>query len=898
MTWWARLLRTRRLERELDAELRDHLERHVHDLVRAGLDEPTARRRAHQALGGLAQVKEACRDARGTRWVEEFAQDLRYGARLLRANRGFTLVAVLSLALGIGANTAIFSIVDSLLLRSLPVHEPERLAVLGPGAWTHPIWVELRDTHASVFESAAAWSDERFDLAPGGESRFVQGIWTSASFFDTLGVRPIMGRGFTPDDDTRGGGGDGPVVVISHGFWQRHFGGAPDVVGRTLTLNRVPFTVVGVTPPEFFGPTVGRRFDVAVPLGAEPLIRGNASLLDGRSAWWLDIVARLAPGQTLDRATAALRAVQPAIREATLPSNWPPHLLPRYLEDGLRLAPAAMGISELREQYRRPLVALLVVVGLVLLIACANIANLLLARGNARRHEFAMRLALGASRWRLGRQLLAESVLLATLGTLLGLAFAYWGSHLIVSQISTPQNPVFLPLGVSLRTLAFTAGVTAATALLFGIVPAFRAGRAEPSEVASYQSRTLVGTRGGPGVTRGGTLGGPLVVSQIALCLVLVVAAGLFVRTFTALATRDIGLDRDPLLVVNLDAERLQLEPPEQRALFERALEEASRVPGVQRAALSVLTPVSNMAWNNEFQFPDGPDLPERERVLFMNAVSPGWFATYGTTLRAGRDFDRRDREGAPSVAIVNEAFVNKFMKGKDPIGRTFRQTPPQREAQVLQIVGVVEDAVYRDARQPAPPLVYLPLAQTVWNGGPMPGRITVRTAAGPPEALTRALAHAIRRASPDLALTFQPMAQVVNATLARERLIAMLSAFFGGLALLLAGVGLYGVTSYGVTRRRSEIGVRMALGARTTDVVRLILGRAGAQVALGVAIGAAISLWAVRFVSSLLYGLEPRDPLTFAGAALVLAGVAALAAWLPARRAARTDPARVLHET
>ncbi|HEY8550370.1 MAG TPA: ABC transporter permease [Vicinamibacterales bacterium] len=888
MRWWTRLFQARRLERQLDAELRDHLDRHVRDLMDAGLDEAEARRQARLALGGLDQVKEACRDVRGTRWLDEIVQDLRYGARLLLANRSFTLIAVLSLALGIGANTAIFSIIDSLMLRSLPVHQPERLAVLARGSWTHPIWVELRDRQTTLFESAATWSDDRFDLSPGGTASYVEGIWTSANFFDVIGVRPILGRTFTPADDTRGGGPDGPVAIISHAFWQRHFAGAADVIGRTLTLNRVPFTVVGVTPPGFSGLTVGRAFDVAVPLGAEPVVRGRDSLLDGHSTWWLEIVVRLKPGQTIEQATAALRAVQPAVRQATMPPDWPPQMQERYLDGAFTLEQAANGRSELRLRYQRPLFALLVVVALVLLIACADIANLLLAQGNARRHEFGMRLALGASRWRLARQLLAESLLLAAIGTLLGLGFAYWGSHLIVSQISTPDEPVFLDLGVSARTLLFTAAVTIATALLFGIVPAFRAGRAEPAEATRDQARTIAGARG--------SHGGPLVVVQVALCLVLVVAAGLFLRTFTALASRDLGLDRDPLLVVNVDAQRLQLETPARRALFERALEAAARTPGVQHAAMSVLTPVSGMGWNGGFEFPDGPELPERERIAFINAVTPGWFATYGTAFRAGRDFDHRDREGAPPVAIVNETFVNKFMKGKAPLGRTF--VYPRRDNRtVLQIVGVVEDAVYRNAREPVPPTVYLPFAQTT-DGIPPFSRITVRAAGVPPASLARPVAQAIGRVSPDLALMFQPMTQVIGGALAQERLIAMLSGFFGALALLLAGMGLYAVTSYGVTRRRAEIGVRIALGARTADVVRLVAGRAGLHVAIGVAIGATIAAWAAQFVASLLYGLEARDPLTIGGAAVVLMTTGAVAAWLPARRAARIDPARVLRES
>ena len=892
---WERLFRKARLEARLDAELRDHLERQTADYVRSGLDETEARRRAHLDLGGLEQVKEACRDARGTRLLDDLEQDLRYGARILRRSPAFTLVAVLSLALGIGANTAIFTLVDTLILRSLPVHDPHRLVRLQHGSWTNPIWEQIRDRQHQILESAAAFSDDRFDLAGGGEAELVDGFYASGSFFDVVGVPAILGRTFTIDDDRRGGGESGAVAVISYAFWQRRFGGAADAVGRSLPLNGIPFTVVGVTPPGFFGPTVGRSFDVAVPIAMVDRVRHapEGSRLDGRSTWWLEILGRLKSGQSVEEATRTLRLVQPRIREATLPERWRARDLEEYLREGLTLMPAGNGFSSIRGQYARPLLTLMGVVVLVLLVACANLASLLLARANARRQELGARLALGASRPRLLRQLLTESLLLAVPGGLLGLLFAHWGTHVLVGQITSESGPARgapMPLDLSLhwRVLSFTAGVTLATALLFGIAPALRARRLSPHDVI----------RQGRGVTgeASGVFGGPLVVAQVALSLVLVFAAGLFGRTFAELANRDLGLESDGVLLVNLDAQRSPAAPEQRTALFARMEEAARAVPGVASAAVSFVNPVSGMGWNHRFEVQGFPPLGDRESSSWVNAVTPGWFGTYATPLLAGRDFQAHDRAGTLPVAIVNEAFAKRFMAGENPVGRlVLREEPSGERPPRLEVVGLVKDAVYRSPRDAMEPTVYLPMAQLdeMWPFA----TLGVRTEIASPALLAREVAAAIGAVDPSLSLSFRLLSDQVGAAVMRERIVAGLSAFFGTLALLLAGIGLYGVTSYAVSRRRSEIGVRMALGAESRAVVRLVLGRSLRLVALGLAIGAAVSLWASRFVAALLYGLEPADVPTLVAAAAALASIALLAAGLPARRAARIDPAEVLRE-
>ncbi len=816
-------------------------------------------------------------------------QDLRDALRALKATPVISAVAILSLALGVGANTAIFSLVDSVLLKSLPVREPERLVYLTDGSWTNPIWEQIRDRQSDLFEGATAFSGGPFDLASGGQARPVYGLYASGGFFDVLGVPAILGRTFTANDDRRGGGPDGAVTVISHRFWQNHFGGAADVIGKSITLSRVPFTIIGVTPAGFFGPEVGEAFDVIVPIGTEPLIRGAGSGLDGRSFWWLEIMARLKPGQTVEEANTALRAIQPRIREATLPDGWRPADLANYLSGKLTLEPAAAGQSFLRSRYQQPLLAIMVVVGLVLLIACANIANLMLARGNGRRHEISIRRALGASRARLARQFFTESLLLSFAGAAVGLVFAHWGSRLVVQQLSTWRTAVFLDLPLDWRVLGFTAAIAIATAVLFGTAPALRATTVEPNESLKEQGRSMAGEGKR-------ALGTPLVVAQVALSLVLIVAAGLFVRTFVTLATRDLGFNRERIMVVAIDAEQSKATREQRALLFDRVAEAVAAVPGVDRSAASAITPVSGMMWNNRFDFPELPNLSDRERIVNQNFVTPGWFATYGTAMIAGRDFTDRDKAGSPPVVIVNEAFLDKYMRGASPLGRTVTPTSRPKEPGVpMTIVGVVRNAVYRTVREPAPPIMYRPLAQA----GDFPPFLSVSVTAksGSPSLLTRSIVEAIGQVDRDLSLTFRPLAEQVNGALAQERVVALLSGFFGLLALLLAAIGLYGVTSYAVSRRRTEIGIRMALGADPNGVVRLVLRRVTLLVLTGIAIGAGISLWAARFVTTLLYGLEPRDPVTLIGAAAVLAIIGALAGWLPARRAARIDPAEVLRQ-
>jgi putative ABC transport system permease protein len=904
--WYA--IRQRRFEADLAEELEFHRAMKQRELEEGGLEPTEATFATRRALGSSALAQDHSRDVWCPLWLQGIGQDFLLAVRTLLASRIVSTVAVLSLALGIGANTAIFSLVNSLLLRTLPVRDPQQLVLMSSGTgpriayWSYGVWDQLRQ-RPQLFDGAVAWSVTRFDLSSGGETQFVDGLWANGAFFDVLGVPPWLGRTFSQADDQPGGGSNGPVAVISYGFWQRHFAAASEAIGRTLTLDRVTFTIVGVTPPDFFGADVGRTFDVAVPLGDEPLIHDRNSWALPRSpSTQLTVMARLKPGQTLEAATAALRGVQPQIRDATLPEGLPPQFLDRYLKDALTLVPAATGNSNLRVQYQRPLVTILVVVALVLLIACANVANLLLARATARRHEFSVRRALGASRWRLMRQLLMESAVLAGAGTVFGLLIASWGSQLLMRELSTQNvdagpnattNTVFLDLSLDWRVLAFTIGVTVATALLFGLAPALRASRVAPMDALKEHGR------GTAGDARVGLASG-LVVAQVALSLMLVVAAGLFARTFESLTARHLGFDREGVLLVTIDTGRANVDPTRRAALYQRAREAVLTVPGVAHAAVSSRPPVVSgpMLGQPLQEVSGGPPLPPSGRLSTLNLVSPGWFETFGIAFVAGRDITDRDRLGTPPVVVVNETFARVFLNGASPLGHTIKLFLPGPPPPPIEIVGVVGDAVYaRSLREPIGPTIYLPLAQRdeVWLPFLASMNLSVRSSGGSPTLLTKSVAAAIGAVNPELALTFRPLASQIDASLTQDRVLAMLSGFFGALALLLAGLGLYGVTSYGVSRRRREIGVHIALGAAPGHVQRLVLSRVSVLVVLGVIIGGMASLWASRFVATLLYGLEPRDPATLIEAAVVLATVGALAAWLPAWRASRIDPAVVL---
>ncbi|HYL74093.1 MAG TPA: ABC transporter permease [Bryobacteraceae bacterium] len=894
---WPRFFRRRYWDQERSRELDAYLEAETHENIARGMSPDDARLAARKKLGNPTQIREEIYQWNTITLLETIWQDLRYGARLLRMNPAFSLVAVASLALGIGANTAIFQLLDAVRLRTLPVKDPQQLTEVafdhqgmyagrGRGRYTvlsNALWEQIRD-HQQAFSGMFAWSVDTFSLSRGGEVRYAQGLWVSGDFFNVLGVPPLLGRVFTNADDRDGCGS--PGVVISASFWQREFGGAQSVIGRKLTLDGYPVEVIGVTPSSFFGVEVGRTFDVAVPLCVEPAVKGEGSMLVRRDGWWLDAIGRLKPDWTQARATAQLSAISPALFESTIPAWYQGADAKKFKEFKLKPSQAGSGLSTLRREYDRPLKLLLSIAGLVLLIACANLANLMLARASAREREIAVRLALGASRGRLIRQLLAECLLLACGGAALGLLLARNLSQLLVTFLSTEGDPLFVDLNLDWPVLAFTTALAIVTCVLFGLTPALRATRTEPvSAMKAGGGRGTTASRERFGLRR------LLVVSQVALSLVLLVGALLFVRSLRNLVTLNPGFRQSGVLVASMDLTRLGL-PKERRLPFKRDLLDRIRtIPGVDAAADTVLITWGD--FSNSGVFGQGPS--DFKGQTDENWISPGYFNALQIPLLAGRDFNDRDVASSQRVAIVNEAFARKFFGGGNPIGKTFRMgAAPGQGLQVHEIVGLVKNTKYQDLRENFPPIAFLPVSQ---DANPGPFVLFYIRSDSPLTAVISALKRSIAEVSPDINLEFHVLQTQIRESLLREQLMATLSGFFGILAAVLATIGLYGVMSYLVARRRNEIGIRMALGADRRAVLAMILREASVLLAVGLAAGAVLALVAGRVAGSLLFQLKPHDPATLAMATVLLAAVAIAASYLPAQRASKLDPMTALRE-
>jgi predicted permease len=822
-------------------------------------------------------------------------QDLRFAARMLRKTPGFTAAAVLSLALGIGANTAIFQLLDAVRLKTLPVRAPNELAQVGlanpdkrRGSYsdrynslTNPLWEQIRDRQ-QTFSGVFAWSLGNFNLAQSGEVRIAKSLWVSGDFFNVLGVQPSLGRVLNPSDDVRGC--TAPGVVISHGFWQKEFGGAADVVGRKLTLADHSLEVVGVTPPEFYGLEVGKSFDFAVPICAEALLRGKNSRLDSGTNWWLMVSGRLKPGESLAQANASLQSISAGLFEASLPANYPEASVKDYLGARLEASSAASGFSLLRQDYERPLWLLLAIAGLVLLIACANLANLLLARASMREREMAVRQAVGASRARLVRQLLAESVLLAGIGTVLGAALAQMLSRVLVSFISKTSDAIVLDLSFDWRLIAFAAAIAAVTCILFGLTPALRATRVPPGAAMKASGRGLTAGRERFSLRR------TLVVVQVALSLVLLAGALLFTRSLSKLASVNTGFQQDGILIARADLRRLNL-AEDQRVVFRAQLLERLRaIPGVEAASETTVVPLSGESLNNDVWI----DVQRERRVnSSFTWVGASYFDTLRIPVTGGRDFNSSDTTNSVKVAVINESFSRRVFSGANPIGRRFWvQARPGIPETAYEIVGVVKDTKYENLREDFGPIAFLPASQ---EPDPDPfGQFLIRSKL-PESQVTAAIKNQFAETNPGISVSFQNFRGMINDGLLRDRLMATLSGFFGLLALLLASIGLYGILSYGVASRRHEIGIRMALGAQTQTVLSMILREAVMLALIGIIVGLPFVFGVTRFAATMLFGLTPTDPLSLTAAAAFLFGVALLAGFLPARRATKIDPLEAL---
>jgi predicted permease len=808
----------------------------------------------------------------------------------MRAAPGPVLVVVLTLGLAIGCSSALFGIVNALLLRPLPVRQPDQLVTVtsdtalrfgfkaGAG-WNYSMWSELRQ-RAGVFGGAFAWTLETLNVAAGDANpEPAQALVTSGEMFPTLDITPAVGRFLAAGDDAADGGPEGPVAVVSDDFWQHRLGGAAGVIGTLLKIDHVPVRIVGIAPRVFRGVDVGQPFDVALTFGAESLIRGPRALANQPSALVLTVMLRLGPGQSLAAAQSALRALQPQILAGL---DHPPPLV----KEPFVLEPAATGVSDrtgLRQRYERPLVVLWIITGLLVAIACVNVANVMLGRTAARRHELAVRAALGAVGVRLASAVAAESLVVAALGAALGALFAGWLARVILSAVVVGRAPVALDRPVDWTVLGFVAAIGLVTAVLFGSAPAWRAMRVAPFDALQDRAR-------GTSARAGRSFSHALIGVQVAFSMVLVTAMALFVGTLSKLASVPLGMDVDRVLVIDVDpVAGPSTQPGVPLQAVQSALDAIASAPGVARAAASVWTP-----------FGSGGGLLTNARgqsaipSVAFNLVSPGWFEVYGIRLSAGRSFDASDTATSAHVAIVNDTLARKLSPDGQLVGRPVTVGPCQN----CEVVGVVSDAVYgRSLRDAPPPTVYLPLAQSA-GLAPMGARLHVSARTDrPPLGLGREITAALRALTPTPVFTLRPLRSDVGDEMAQERLVALLASAFGVVALQLTALGLYGVTSYGVARRRVEIGIRIALGSQPAAVIRLVLLRTGLAVIAGLVIGIGASLWLSRYIAPLLYGVAPRSPAAWATAAVVLIATGVAAAWLPTRRASRVDPIDVLRQ-
>ncbi|HYV29875.1 MAG TPA: ABC transporter permease, partial [Candidatus Binatia bacterium] len=824
--------------------------------------------------------------------------DLKFAFRQLLKNPGFTTVAVLTLALGIGANTAIFSLLDAVVLKRLPVRAAEELVLFnwlsGPKrmarsvlgdigqdpttglttstSFSYLTFERLRD-HDQALADVFAFTPRQLSVNTSGEAEIVSGQLVSGGYYAGLGVRPMLGRTITVEDDKAS---SSPVAVITHRYWQRRFGLDPSIVGKTITVDNIPSTVIGVTPPGFHGALqIGQSPDVSIPLALEPQLSPANSRLGKPWIWWLRVMARLKPGVSAERGRAGLEVIfQQSAQEgwSTAPvQDQEPRDLPR-----LRAADGSQGLTELRGKHARSLTILMLIVGVVLLIACANIANLLLTRAETRRKEMAVQLALGAGRSRSIRQLLTESVLLAGIGGALGAVLAHWGKDLLLALQPWGGVGLALDLRLDYRVLGFTTAVSLLTGLLFGLGPAFHATRIDLTPVLNENARNFnSGARS--------SLTKALVIVQVALSLVLLIGAGLFTRTLRNLQSLEAGFNRENLLTFGLDPKPTKYQSAQIPQLYRRLLERMEVIPGVRSATLSQY-PLLAGSRNDAPIFVRGQTLrPGEERRALVNEVAANFLDTLEIPILRGRGLSARDDDRAPKVAVINQALARRYFGNEDPIGQRFGLGGSEASGQI-EIVGIAKDAKYFELRGEMPPTVYLPYFQALAESACFAVRTT-----GEPASLIAQVRQAVRELDGNLPLIdLRTLRQQVEGGWAQERFFANLSGFFGLLALLLAAIGMYGVIAYGVTRRTNEIGVRLALGAQRRDVTRLVMRESLLLVTLGIGIGLATALAMTGLISNRLFGITPNDPVTIALATLLLVAVAALASYLPARRAAR----------
>ena len=883
-----RIFRRPKFERDMDAELRFHIEARIEDLVRNGMDSAEAARQARVEFGAIEAAKDECRQAWGLQRIDDLRGDLRYAFRTFRRNPVFAAVVTVSLALGIGANTAIFGLLDAVMLRAMPVRDPASLVFIenvgshgANGGPPYPCFELLRDQTRS-FDGMAAYSPSNIEVGIDGDREQAQGVYVSGNFYNLLGIKPLLGRTLSIADDqiVGKGGPDGPVVVISRAYWQRRFGGNPQVVGKTIRMFNSMVTIIGVMPSGAMSPEPGRPIDMAVPM-----MLSDPVMLRERGSWWLNIIARLKPGVRPERAreesdtlfqsfmtTVSIAAIPPEVRKLAF--------------DHIELAPAGGGNDSLRTRFSKPLLALVILAGLALLAACVTVANLMLARATARQKEFAVRLAIGARRGRLIRQTLTEALVLVGAGAILGVALAQQGETALAAFFAEGNNKIILDLSPSGRVLLFTVAISLVTGILFGLLPALRAARVDPAADMQAGSRTVAGTRASL------RLGRLLVVLQVSLSMILLAGAGLFIHSLRQLESVDLGFARRGVLTMDVTPERALYGSPQWFAFQKEILESIRGLRGVQSASWSTITPLNGRDRGVLLSVPGFASRDETELQVHLASVSPEYFATFQTPLLTGRTFTAQDTVDATRVAVLSESAARFYFGRSNPVGQKvrFAKRPNVPE---YEIVGVVRDIKHESPRGEGWRFIYLPIAQAFDRISRL--TLSVRCSSGDLALAPSAVKQVLSDRSTLLITNISTIEKQVQLSLMKERLLSALSAAFGVLALVLACIGLYGVLAYAVARRTSEIGIRMALGATRSGTTWLILREALFLTMGGIAIGILPVLSLGRISRALLYGVDIFDPAAFTIALVVLLVCAILAGIAPAYRAGRLDPVSAL---
>jgi len=880
---WA-LGKRSKLDREIEDELRDHLQMRTNANIAKGMSPEQAARAARLRFGNPEAFKERVEAEDAALSIEGLLRDVRYAVRGFTSSPGFTTVAIITLALGIGANTAVFQLLDAVRLRSLPIQKPQELVELlitggnlGLGvndhpydSFTIPMWQEVR-RHHDPLSGVFAWRQDEVTVGQPRDGKRVHALEVSGEFFNVLGVLPWQGRLIEPQDEA---GCDLSKVVASYPFWEAQMGGQPITPNTTILVQGHTVQVLGVTPPSFFGLVVGDRFDLAYPSCIPPNPR--------REFFILSVMGRLKPGWDLARASGYFTSISPGLFESTAPTGYNAEAVKTFKSFKLGAYAAAAGVSMLRDTYDSSLQLLLAITGLVLLIACANLANLMLARANARQRELAIRMALGASRRRMLRQLLIESGLLALSGATLGVALAQPLSRLLVAALETSQSSIHLAIVTDWRVLLFAAVVATLTCVVFGTIPAMRGANADPIAALKSGERGIVGNRQHFFAQR------LMVITQIAVSMVLLVGALLFVRSYRNLMTLDPGMREIGITIGHIGFDTLNIKP-ENEAEFKRQLvEDVRSVPGIQNAATTTNTPLGGGTWGHTAR------VGATEGDSRFTYASPSYFATMGIPLLTGRGFTDADTNHAPLVLVVNQAFIRKFIGTAQPLGQLVHVMPePRYPERTYQIIGTIPDTKYQDLREDPPPIAFVPAAQLPVDAqGPWVAMMIASNTG--PDAI-QALRRTLETKYPTMTLQFFDFQQGIRDQLVGDRMMAMLSGFFGILAAMLVVVGLYGVLSYLITRRRNEIGIRIALGAKRRQVIALVMRDTAAMLLTGIVVGTALALLAGRAATAMLFGLKPYDLATLAFAIVLLAVIGILASLLPAIEASNLDPVAAL---